>query len=276
MDDADVALELLLTRERSRADELAAILEERNAARRAATESALDEAREAVEGREGDPFLMVASASAPVGVLGLVAGKLTERHYRPSAAVRLEEGEARASLRSIPEVDIVAALESAAELFVRFGGHARAAGFTARAEDLPQIEARVSAAIADQLQGVELRPEARIDAVVAPSEVNWGTLSALEELEPLGEGNPRPVLLVEGARVSGARRVGEQHARFHVEAGPGAGLINAIAFGQADRLEEVGDRLDVVGTLRVDTFRGEERLELRVMDFRRGAAVTRG
>jgi single-stranded-DNA-specific exonuclease len=206
--------------------------------------------------------------TAPVGVLGLVASRLTERYYRPAVVVRRDAELARASLRSIPEVNIVAALEAISDLLVRFGGHAKAAGFTARTEELPAIRERLERVVHDALDGCDLRPEIAIDAEVALDEVTWGTYRALEELEPYGEGNPRPTLSLMDAPIAGVRCVGTNHLRFHVEGGAGVGAVSCIAFGQADRLAHLNGRLDLVGTMRADTWQGERRLELRVTDFR--------
>jgi len=273
MASAEMALELLLSRDANEAARLAEIVESYNRARREATAVALEQAEAELAGRVDRPFLLHTSPDVPLGITGLVAGRLSSRYNRPAAVLRRFDGLARGSARSIAEFNIIEALEQTADKLLRFGGHARAAGFTVREEDLSEVEQRVMEMAGEQLNGVDLRPRLDIDAEIEAHQLDWDLDDALSVLEPHGEGNRKPLLLVRDAPISGARRVGSDHMRFVIDRGPGAGSIDAIAFGQADRLERLGDRAAIVFTLDRNTWRGKSRLEANVEDVADPQAV---
>jgi single-stranded-DNA-specific exonuclease len=272
MDDADAALALLLARDPDEARRLAQELETRNVTRRELTATAVAEAESEVS--DPLPLLLVhRSTTTPIGVLGLVAGRLVDRFYRPAVAIRVEDGLARASLRSIAEFHVADALDRAGDLLDQYGGHALAAGFTTSADRLDDVLDRLRAAADESLGPLDLRRQIRVDAEVGPEALDWALHAALEELKPFGEGNPRPVLCIRNAPVSVPKVVGSGHLRFQVEAGVKRGRIGAIAFGEGDRIDELGERADVVATLRTGEWAGERYLELKVVDF---AAVSGG
>jgi single-stranded-DNA-specific exonuclease len=269
MGDAAAALRLLLAPDEPTAAPLAAELEAANDQRRAATEQALLAAEAALAGRGELPFVFFADTAVALGVVGLVAGRLAERHYRPAAVVRVEGELARGSARSIPEFDIVAALDEVADLLVRHGGHARAAGFTVRSADVATLESRLRELAGQALDGRDLRPTLAIDAEVQAAELDMALLEAVERLEPFGEGNPRPLLLWRRAPVQAVRRVGEKHLKFRLR-GP-RGELDAISFGHGDRGRRVPsglDAVDVVFSLHLSRWGGVPHLELRVRDWR--------
>lgn len=269
MDDADAALDLLLAKDPATAWELARVLEDRNLARRTATEKALTVAEAHLAARTGQPLLFFADPTVELGVTGLVAGRLAERHGRPAAVARIDGGRARGSARSVPAFDIVAALEQVSDLLVRFGGHARAAGFTVPTDDLPRFEQRLTDLADRALAGQDLRQVLEIDAEVRLPDLGWPLFEALERLAPFGEGNPQPQLLVRDVSVADARVVGTNHLKFVVEGGPAVGSMDAIAFRQAERLAAVtaARRADLVCALRVNDWRGNRFLELQVVDL---------
>lgn len=269
---ADPALELLLTTDASEAARLAGLLEQSNETRRAATETALEAATAAVAPHAREPFLLYAAPDVELGVAGLVASRLAGAHYRPAAVLRVEGETARGSARSIPEFDVIAALDAEADRLVRYGGHAMAAGFTVAAADVPALHAALRRRAAEALRDVDLRPSLDIDADVRPDDLDWPLYEALCALEPYGEANPRPLLAVRGAPVVRARTVGRGHLRLTVGTAAGR-YMDAIAFGQADRLPHLEERVDLAASLRVSTWGGTRKLELRVLDIGPSAAA---
>lgn len=269
MDDADVALALLGSRDLASAAAPARELESRNQARRAALEKALTQADARMAALEGLPTVIVeASEDLPLGVMGLVAGRLLERHYRPSLAVRLEDDLARGSARSIPEFDMIAALDGMAHLFIRHGGHARAAGFTLRRADLPELTDRLRALAEASLAGKDLRGSLGIVARLAPADIDWSLATALQALEPFGEGNPKPLFWLPRARLRQVRPVGDgRHLKMVVDNGFGRDPIEAIAFGRGGEPLRAGDEVDLVGSLEIGEWQGRRRLELKVADL---------
>jgi single-stranded-DNA-specific exonuclease len=267
MDDADSALALLLAEDAGTATELANELELRNQVRRQAMTVALEEAERRLAASSEEPLLFYHSPNVPLGVVGLVAGRLAEHHYRPAVVVRTDGELARGSARSVPEFDITAALSESADLLVRFGGHSRAAGFTVRSADLLALEERLIECAASQLSGLDLRPTLHIDAEVGAADITWGLHESLAALEPTGEGNPPAVLLWRAARIASSRTVGNGHLKLALAGRPDGAAVGAIGFGLGDRRNQLGSAVDVAFSLHPNTWNGQTQLELRVIDL---------
>jgi single-stranded-DNA-specific exonuclease len=170
------------------------------------------------------------------------------------------------SARSVDEFDITAALDECASLLTRHGGHAKAAGFTAINENLQLVRSKLSRIAAERLAGTELRPTLDIDAELPLSALKPEHFFLFQQLEPLGAGNPEPLLLSPGVEVRDSRLVGDRHLKFSLS--DGNFVWDGIAFGMGDRLQDVGPLIDVVYTPQVRTYRNKEELQLRVEDFR--------
>ncbi len=276
MADAQAALELLTTHDVARAKQLARVLDDRNGERRAATARAV-EAAEAQIAKEGqDSLLWFADEDLPLGVLGLVAGRLVDRHYRPAAVVRIDGERARGSARSIPDLDITALLESASDLLTRFGGHGQAAGFALAATNVPKLAERLREAARRELAGRDTRPSLLVDAPLPLRLVDLATCDALEGLSPFGHGNPRPRFWVRAVVVSRLSVVGSDHLRFRVANDERPEGVAAVAFGQAERLGELrlAGRVDLVAHLARDAWAGQTMAQLEVIDMAASEAVS--
>lgn len=270
MADARLALDLLRSRDADEAHRLAGELESLNSARREVTHGLLDAALQRVaDSGEHGFFLLDSSEEVPLGVAGLVAARLADRLYRPVAVLRVEGEVARGSARSIPEFNLIEALDRVPDLLLRHGGHARAAGFTVERAKIPALRDALSAMAAESLSGRDLRPELHIVAEIDPASIGRELHDTLALLEPFGEGNRQPVLLWRDAAIGHARSVGRDgdHLKLVIEGGPGTGSIDAIAFGRGVDLDRLGPTVDLVFTLEVNRWRGRSNLQLRVEDL---------
>jgi single-stranded-DNA-specific exonuclease len=279
--DALLSYNLLITGDRQEADRLAGRLNERNRLRQDLTAQAyeLAEGMALAKGKE-TPLLFAAHKGFLPGIVGLVAGRLTDAYYRPSVVVEKGTETSKGSCRSIPEFHITHALDECRDLLVRHGGHEAAAGFTVRTENLEVLSQRLSDLAREQLAGQELIPRLQIDAVVPLAEMDWAAVEWLQQLEPCGEQNATPVFLSQGVPVVQAQAVGSEGRHLRLQLGSAGGLgadgqvRDAIAFSQGDRLEGLGERIrsgervDVVYTLEVNEWNGERRLQLNVQDLR--------
>jgi len=276
---ARTALDLLLAPTLDEARILAAEVERLNEERRAATTHAVELARSLV-GDTPPPLVIVESAELSSGIIGLVAARLAEEYHRPAIAVGIEGGEGRGSCRSIPAFDITALLQRHAGLFLRFGGHRAAAGFSVALDRLPEMRARLVEDAARHLDGQALTAAIEVDAELPLPEVDRRTLQWLELLGPFGTGNPTPVFLARGVRVVESRPVGTDGAHLQMSLKAGAVTWRAIAFRQAASAVAAGEDADIVYTFRADQFGGESRLQLEVLDLRaasdEGFAAARG
>ena len=272
---ADDALRLLSTHDEEEARTLAVQLDELNQRRRELTEEAYNKVRERMaDDDEEAPIIVTGAPDIPAGILGLVAGRLVEEFYRPSFVYSTYgDGLVHGSARSIEEFDAGGALKQCADLLTRFGGHHRAAGFSALESNLPAFRDRLHELAAHSLDGVDLHPVLAIDAEDAPTRIAADLNSHMSKLEPFGEGNRKPVFLTRSMRVISSRKVGDgSHLRLSL-AEPDTGLEwNAIAFRQGDKAGQARGEIDVAFQFQENdggpNSNRPTRLELNVQDFR--------
>ncbi|MDQ3127397.1 MAG: single-stranded-DNA-specific exonuclease RecJ [Chloroflexota bacterium] len=282
------AAALLLTDDRDEADRLAAELETANRTRRDLTTQAMTEARALVSqlaidagmaaptdkageaGTPGDAAAPALHATIvhgpwPVGIVGLVASRLVEDHGKP-AIVGADLGDViRASCRSNGRLDLGAALDACADLFLRHGGHAGAAGFEIEAARWPDFVARFDALAASSVPDDPRLPLA-IDLSLPAMDVDYALHRDLRRLAPCGIGNPEPLIVVEGLIVTRVRAASGGHTQLTLKRR--LDVLDGIAFGRSDLIETVheGDRVDVVARLTSRTFGGYESLQLDIRD----------
>ncbi len=232
---ADAGLELLLTEDEGRAEQIASELERVNAERRA-VEQRIVWAAEAQVAEQGERRTYVlAGEDWHPGVVGIVASRVVERHHRPAVVVGLDGDVGSGSARSIPGFDLLGALHACAGHLERYGGHRAAAGMTIRRDRLGEFRDAFERHAVDVLAPELLAAVERVDAIAAGCELGLALAEELEQLEPCGIGNPRPRLLVPGARLRDLRPMGEgRHLRFSV--GSGGISARAVAFGCGGRL----------------------------------------
>ena len=267
---ADAALELLLTEDEQRAEQVADELDLLNRERQD-TETRIMFAAETERARyDGEAAYVLAGEGWHPGVIGIVASRLVERHHRPTLLIALDaDGGGRGSGRSIAPYDLHAGLAACAEHLGRFGGHRAAAGFDVRAERISDLRRAFVRHAAASLTPYDLIPEQRVDALVPGTALGLELAEELTRLEPFGQGNPEPTLLVPAARVGDARSMGEegQHCRFTLSSG--GTRAGGVAFRTAARsISECGDGLrDAAVTLELNRWNGtvEPRVVLRAL-----------
>ena len=206
--------------------------------------------------------------------MGIVASRLTEKYACPAFMVCLDQGMGKGSCRSWGGVNLFQLLTQCQDLLEGFGGHALAAGFTVREENIPALERRLRQLVLEAAAGEELPSLLEVDAAVLPQELTVEAVEALDALEPCGAGNPRPVLVLTGAHVISAAQVGRGPAFEAAAGGPGRPL-DAIFFS-VDGGElglTPGCRVDVAFYPQINDFRGVRSVQLQVVDLRH--ALTR-
>jgi single-stranded-DNA-specific exonuclease len=263
---ADAGLELLLTGNTDRAQEVAAELDSVNRERRALEERIVWEAEAQVAAAGPRSAFVLAAHGWHPGVIGIVASRVVERHHRPAILIGIDEdGSGHGSGRSIPGFDLLGALHGCAEHMERYGGHRAAAGLSIRAERVAALAEAFERHAEEMLTPDLLCPTERIDAIVSGSELGLPLAEELEMLEPCGMGNPGPRLLVPGARFGELRTMGEgRHARFAVTSG--GAIARAVSFGCDGRLPVApGEPADASFRLERNVYNGavEPRLVLR-------------
>ena len=267
INDASISYRLLVTRSPQEANSLARELEETNAERQKVTTEALDKAHERVAPRLDLPLIIEGDETYPVGVIGLVAGKLKDEFYKPAIIINLGSEICRGSSRSIPEFDIASALAQCQDLLITFGGHPLAAGFTIERRNLPRLEERLMDLAQSQLSHLNLQPRVTVDAEVPLSTFTGDTLNQMQQLEPFGQGNPYPTFLSRQVAVTESRNFGNQDKWLKLKLKQGDISWEAVSFDSQKAQGVVAPHIDIVYNIEKGFWNGEEVLQLKVRDF---------
>jgi single-stranded-DNA-specific exonuclease len=262
------ALQLLVERNRERAEVLAASIESATLERRALQDRMLDEAFAEIreQGYDERAAIVLGREGWSTGIVGIVAGRLADRFARPVVVIGFENGQGRGSVRGPRGARLYDALEQASALLVRFGGHQAAAGLEVEHGRLGELREAFEAAIAragGASDAVGTAPSGELESVLrlVPEDSPARLLADLALLEPCGEGNPHPEIELE-AEVLVAREVSGGHLKL--ELAVGAARLGAFGVGMGARAAELGKNVVVSGRLRRDTFRGGDAVELKI------------
>jgi single-stranded-DNA-specific exonuclease len=260
--DPAVAARLLLAQDVEEAASLAAELDEAYKRRRELTSAAMDEARAALAAMPDSPFIVLVG-DWPVGIIGLVAGRLAEERGRPALVLSDAVEPWRGSARSAGGVDLAAALASCSDLLERFGGHPAAAGCHVEGRHVEELRVRLEAFVTDR-PAVDGRPSLAIDLIQSADAADYVLLGELAPLEHAGEA--APLVGVAGLAVVRARAANGGHTQLTLRRG--REVVDAICFGRTDLTEQLeeGLEIDVVARLASRTFAGVETLQLDVQD----------
>ena len=263
---AQVAVELLLTQDPERAEELAQELCQLNRERQAIESEIFQESVRQLERAPQREVIVLADDRWHQGVVGIVASRLAEKYECPVFMICLDKGMGKGSCRSWGGRNLFEMLSRCAPLLENFGGHTLAAGFTVREENIPALAAALSRIVREQ--GEACPAALTVDAAVLPKELTIRAVEALDALEPCGADNPRPMFLLRGMQVQSVSQVGRgRHLKLRLESrGTPLEAIWFSAGGQADLAQ--GCRVDVVFSPQINEFRGIRTVQLQIADIR--------
>jgi single-stranded-DNA-specific exonuclease len=270
LESALASFELLTTTDFMRAGQLAQQLDVQNYQRQTLTRSTQERAEEIALSDDPDTFLLFAAdESFNPGVVGLAASRLTELYYRPAIVAARGAEETRGSCRSIPEFHITDALDLCKDLLVRHGGHAAAAGFTVRNENLTEFVTRLKQIARDQLEGRDLRHSLAADMEVTLPQLNMEVLDNLEYLEPTGYGNPSAVFVSRDVKIRSFRPVGSEgkHLKVTLDDECG-GFMDCIGFRMGALHSSLQPRVDVLYNIELNEYNGRKSLQLNLKDVK--------
>jgi single-stranded-DNA-specific exonuclease len=269
LDSALAAFELLVTEDVMRAGQLAQQLDNQNRERQVLTHKIQERAEQLVREEDQSGWLLFAvHRDFNAGVVGLAASRLAETYYRPAVVGQVGDDTTRCSCRSIPEFHITQALDRCADLLVRHGGHAAAAGFTVRNENLEALKERLTSIAAEELGGQELRPVINADMEIPLAELKPGLLQLLDLLQPTGYGNPEAVFVTRNVKVLNSRAVGADGKHLKLTVTDGKVSFDAIGFRLGDLQPDLPARVDLIYTFETNEFNGRTTLQLNLKDVR--------
>ena len=270
LEDASLVVELLTCRDPTRARALAERIDGLNKDRQAIQRTVFDEAMQGVDVESPDPFVVVAGNEADGwhrGVVGIVASKVKDAVFRPTAIVAIQGEYAVGSVRSVDGVHAVRALDSVADLLVKYGGHPAAAGFTVPTDKLEELRTRLSIYVRENTVLSELIRIRRVDVELSPEELTWDLYGELAGLGPFGMKNPRPRLMLFDVEPKNVElKASGRLVKFRIPRRTGS-WIDAIWWGAAEHIPALkSGKLKLLGQLSVHTWQGRSSLQFEVSD----------
>jgi single-stranded-DNA-specific exonuclease len=258
------ALRLLCSCSDTQATKFAQILDNYNKDRQSLQQESIDLAQKQVK-KNKDRVLFISDKLFHPGIIGLIAGRFTEKYYLPSIVINLNDDVSKGSCRSIKELNIIESLREVSDLFIDLGGHAGAAGFSIQTKNIPKFKKEITKIINQKLEGKVLKPEKLIDAEMTLSAVNLKNCRLVKKLEPFGIGNLEPLFLFKNLQITQKRLLGskQEHLKLNFSG------IDAIAFkkGDLDKSLKAGDSIDVTARLNLNTWGGSTSPQLIIADI---------
>ncbi len=268
------ALRLLCSTSKNLASKYANILNTFNKDRQSLQQDSIDIAQKQIK-ENNNKVIFLSDNSFHPGIIGLVASRFTEKYYLPSIVISIGKEISKGSCRSIKELNIIESLRKFSNLFIDLGGHALAAGFSIKTENIPIIKKKITKFINKKLSGCHLKPQKFIDAEMKLEAVTIDNCRLVKKIEPFGVGNPEPVFLFKQVRIVEKRLLGSDgdHLKLKVD-DPFTPkneniIMDSIAFKKGDigKKFKVGDSISFTAKLNLNLWNGNISPQLIVNDI---------
>ena len=268
MGHADEALNLFLSKDIYEVNELTKKLNDYNKMRQEKEKSIYEDAVNQIEKNKlyENCAIVVGGDNWHHGVIGIVSSKITDLYFKPSILLCYDNEFAKGSGRSIPGFDLHDALMKCQDTIEKFGGHSMAIGITIKKDNFDKFANELEQ-IAKDSKIDEIVPIINVDAKINLNEVSRETVESLKQLEPFGEGNKTPIFALKNLKVDSIRSLSEgKHIKMTLK--DGNSVVNAIGFNLGYLADEyrIGDKIDVVGTLEINSFNGVDSLQINLKD----------
>lgn len=265
------ALKLFLAEDLESATKITKELNEYNTLRQSTEKAIYEEAVQEIDKNHLDEknSIVLGGKGWHHGVIGIVSSKVTDKYYKPSILLSFEDDIAKGSGRSVPGFDLYEGLAKCEDLLEKYGGHSMAVGLTLKKENLEKFKERFEQ-IAKEKNIKELVPIIYIDDELKLKDINMELVKSLSILEPFGEANKVPLFLIRNLKIDSIRALSEgRHLKLTLR--DENFVINAIGFELGYLAEEyrIGDRIDVVGTLEINSFNGFSSIQINMKDIRK-------
>ncbi|NCN07454.1 single-stranded-DNA-specific exonuclease RecJ [Candidatus Falkowbacteria bacterium] len=273
---ASLAFELLISDNDDESDKLVQKLEEENTRRQSITVTMMKEADKIVSQIKDDKLLLASGESWHPGVVGLVAGRISDKYNLPAIIISQDGDKYVGSGRSVNGFDITSALSECSEYLEKFGGHPQACGFTIIGkENLDNFHKKMVAIATEALKDADLREILKIEAEIELADIDWNFYYKLEKFEPFGEANDMPLFLIRNLKIEQVQTVGSdgKHLRAMVSQTNHPVIHKMIGFSFGDWCAKlnVGDNIDVVFEIGVNEWNGNKELQLKIVDLMESA-----
>ena len=266
MAQARIAVELLTTNERSVAESLFNKIEKLNSQRRGIELSVYNDACYQIENKYQDldkmKCIVLSGEDWHPGVVGIVASKLVEKYYRPAFLFSEKDGVARASCRSIPDLNIIKAIGAAKDLVINYGGHKYAAGVSLLSEYLEQFETKIYNYIVSTADDSIFKPKIKVECEIELNQIDRGLIDWLKKMAPFGPSNHKPNFISRAVRIDGyPRLVGQNSIKFRAK--KGGGSLDLIGFNMIELYSQISrfSLVDIVYSLDINIWRERENIQ---------------
>ena len=264
------ALQLFLTEDSEKATTIAKRLVQFNQERQAKEKQIFEEVIEKIEKDNKDKkCIVLAEENWHHGIIGIVASKITEIYYTPSILICLEGDKGKGSGRSVPGFDLYTALTKCSDYIEKFGGHSMAIGITIKKENFEKLKEAIEK-YAQESNISDIMPIINIDKEINLKNINIEEVKSLELLEPFGEANKMPLFLLRNLKIDSIRALsGGKHLKLTLK--QDNNIVDAIGFNMGDLSKEylLGDKVDVVGTIEINSFGNKENIQINLKDIRK-------
>ncbi len=265
------ALQLFLTDNIEEAKEITQKLNNYNLERQDIEKRIFDEAQEMLKIEENKlPCIVLAKENWHHGVIGIVSSKMTEMYGKPSILLSIEENLEKGSGRSVPGFDLHEALENCKENIKQFGGHSMAVGITLEKEKFEAFKEAFEK-YAENMNVSEIVPVINVDEKLSLDDISIQNIKELEILEPFGEANKMPIFQISNLKIDSIRAISEgKHLKMTLK--DEKRVIDVIGFNMGNLAEEypIGTKVDIVGNLEINNYRGIENIQINLKDIRHG------
>ncbi|MFJ5758145.1 single-stranded-DNA-specific exonuclease RecJ [Neobacillus sp. NPDC093182] len=273
LENADMAVELLLTDDPFEAEALAQEMDDLNKTRQSIVNSITLEAIEEVERNypiDSNSVLVIGKEGWNAGVIGIVASRLVEKFYRPTIVLSFdkEKGLAKGSARSIAGFDLFKNLSECRDILPHFGGHPMAAGMTLRLEDVSDLRQRLNNLANEQLTEEDFIPITTLDHQIAVEEINLSSLDELNLLAPFGMDNPKPKVLISNVQISTMRKIGSEQNHLKVMVNDNGTNLDGIGFGLGQLADHISpaSKISLIGELAVNEWNNIRKPQIFIQD----------
>lgn len=279
MHHANTAYELLITKDKEEAFDLAKKLNQNNIDRQKNTEEIMAEVEKQIKDINSESIIIATCNVAEnkmedvwnEGVIGLVAGKICEKYYRPTLVITKNKGMYKGSGRSIPEFNIIESISEASKYLDKYGGHPAACGFSLKSDKIDLFIGEMKKIAALKLGKLKLQPKINIDAEVELDELNAEFMEDLKKFEPYGINNEKPKFMSKNIIILDILKMGNdgQHIKLRVK-DDNSRVFSAIGFSQTEKWQHlrIGDKIDIVYYVDTNEFNGRSEIQLKIIDIK--------
>lgn len=263
------ALNLFITEDVKEAERLSEVLNSYNIERQKIGNKIYEEAISQLKDEEKN-CIILGKEDWHHGVIGIVSSKITEKFNKPSILLCFENNIAKGSGRSVPGFDLYKAISSTKEYLLGFGGHTMACGLSLTVENFEKFKKEITKYIDENLDISKLEKEIYIDEILKIDDLDIEEIKELKSLEPFGEENQEPIIMYENVEINGIRTLSEnKHLKLSLKKNDK--IIDAIGFNLGELAEKykIGDTIDIVGNIEINSFNGKDLIQIRLIDIRK-------